>query len=73
MASDDAPRGDEPAPEEARKAFESYRRLTIMETGGSGSLGVTFPKDEVERQDKDAGDPVLFHSVDGANKWELYL
>lgn len=48
-------------------------RHTIVKTGGSGSLGITLPKEELEKRDLGAGDDVVIVPGDAPNMFELHL
>lgn len=48
-------------------------RHTIVKTGGSGSLGITLPKDELKKRGLGPGDDVVIIPGDSPNTFELHL
>ena len=48
-------------------------RHTIVKTGGSGSLGITLPKEELKKRGLGPGDDVVIIPGDSPNTFELHL
>lgn len=48
-------------------------KLKIVKTGGSGSLGITLPRDELRKRDLGAGDDVVMLPTEKPNTFELRL
>ena len=47
--------------------------VPLIRTGGSGSLGITLPKEEVEKHGLEAGDEVVLLPGDDPNVFTLYF
>ena len=45
----------------------------LIRIGGSGSLGITLPKEELEQRGIEAGDEVVLLPSDDPNSFTVYL
>lgn len=48
-------------------------KLKLVRTGGSGSLGITLPKEELRERDLEAGDEVVLVPADSPDTFKLHL
>lgn len=63
----------EMAPQQIYNLVAEGTKLKIVKTGGSGSLGITLPKDELRQRDLGAGDEVVILPGDDPDTFELHL
>lgn len=49
------------------------RRATLTSTGGSGSLGITLPKEVLEERNLDVGDEIVLLPSDEPDTFTLYF
>jgi hypothetical protein len=73
MHSRQADWSEELPPHQLFNLASSVQKLTIVPTGGSGSLGVTLPKEEFRRRGLNAGDAVVLLPTDDPDTFELHF
>ena len=73
MHSSPADWSEEIPPHQVFNLVSSGQMLKITLTGGSGSLGVTLPKDEMRKRGLKAGDAVLLLPTDDPDTFELHF
>ena len=73
MHSSPADWPEELSPHQVYNLVSSGKMLKISQTGGSGSLGVTLPKDEMRKRGIKAGDAVLLLPTDDPDTFELHF
>lgn len=60
-------------PQQLFNLISSGKKLKIVPTGGSGSLGITLPKEELRERGLDAGDAVVMLPTDDPDTFELHF
>lgn len=60
-------------PREIYNLVAEGARHTIVKTGGSGSLGITLPKEELEKRGLGPGDDVVIIPGDSPDTFKLHL
>ena len=73
MHSSPADWAEDLPPHQLFNLVSSGKKLKIVPTGGSGSLGVTLPKDELRKRELEAGDAVVLLPTDDPDTFELHF